>query len=352
MITKVVSLALAAAPAAAHLAFWHPSMYGYDDDNSAYPMGYPDFVPFSNWWFHGQINQPPADGQFFELPAGGQAQAQVACNKQWTTWGGYQGTPSDACPDDFGSLHEASTANTKGCAIAIAYKSDVNDVKPEDFVVITTNAACPWNRDVTFDIPAGLPACPEGGCHCMWGWVHGETNGGDEMYMNGFKCQVTNPGNRALATPKAPVLCTSGNCSGAKNPLYFSKVEGANVQRDDGPPSYNERYGWTNGAQTDIFADGVVDNSQPTTTASNTATTPTATDDSNNETPETTSTTTESQPAATGGGGRHHKHNRPNRWNNWGNNKWWGNDDSNDDDSDNNDWDNNKKRGVVYSREN
>ena len=69
--------------------------------------------------------------------------------------------------------------NVKGCAIAIAYESDPHKIKPEDFVVVTTNFSCPWFKDVDFKIPAGLPECPEGGCHCMWAWNHSPAGGGE-----------------------------------------------------------------------------------------------------------------------------------------------------------------------------
>jgi hypothetical protein len=29
-----------------------------------------------------------------------------------------------------------------------------------------------WYREVSFDIPADIPACPPGGCHVFWLWIH------------------------------------------------------------------------------------------------------------------------------------------------------------------------------------
>ena len=225
-------------------------------------------------------NAYPADGQFFDLPAGGVAKAEVACSKHYTTFGGANDVPETACPNDFNSLHEASADKTKGCAIAIAYKSDVRSIQPEDFVVISSNHQCPWKRDVEFEIPAGLPACPEGGCHCMWGWIHGQERGGDEMYMTGFKCKVSNPGNKALAAPKKPIRCEDGDCTGAKQPLFFSQVERANVENYGGePPSYNDRYGYVNGAQNDIFSGGVQEGAPSTPSKTTSAgATPSSTD--------------------------------------------------------------------------
>jgi hypothetical protein len=84
-----------------------------------------------------------------------------------------------------------------GCALAIAYKSDVNDVKPEDMVVFSVNHQCIWTRYTDFPgklipccgsvqvtdivvVPAKMPPCPNGKCVCAWLWQHREDAGGDE----------------------------------------------------------------------------------------------------------------------------------------------------------------------------
>ncbi|MGG6497384.1 UNVERIFIED_CONTAM: hypothetical protein NY603_31130, partial [Bacteroidetes bacterium 56_B9] len=77
-----------------------------------------------------------------------------------------------------------------GCAIAIAYESDADKVKPEDFVVISTNYTCPWFKEVDFEIPPDLPACPEEGCTCMWGWIPSGNGGIKEMYSLNYRCKV------------------------------------------------------------------------------------------------------------------------------------------------------------------
>jgi hypothetical protein len=56
--------------------------------------------------------------------------------------------------------------------LAIAYTSDVKAVKPSDMTVISVNTVSPWYRDTDYKIPAGLPACPSGGCLCTWNWIH------------------------------------------------------------------------------------------------------------------------------------------------------------------------------------
>jgi hypothetical protein len=37
------------------------SVLSFDNPLSAYPMGFPSFVPFDQWWFHGNIDQPPGE---------------------------------------------------------------------------------------------------------------------------------------------------------------------------------------------------------------------------------------------------------------------------------------------------
>ena len=69
------------------------------------------------------------------------------------------------------AFHTANEADTKGCALAIAYNSDPKSIQPEDFVVFSVNHTCVWSLNTAFDIPQ-LPACPEGGCHCSWNWIH------------------------------------------------------------------------------------------------------------------------------------------------------------------------------------
>ena len=102
-------------------------------------------------------------------------------------------------------------------------------------------SSTPWKRIATYQVP-DLPACPAGGCICAvsglaywsvacvliicvhkFGWVAngcGEPN----MYMQGFRCKVTNvatnsTGVRTLAPARAPLWCADNttNCrKGAK----------------------------------------------------------------------------------------------------------------------------------------
>jgi hypothetical protein len=59
-----------------------------------------------------------------------------------------------------------------GTALAIAYTSDVASLQPNDMTVISVVQQSIWTREISYAIPAGLPACPPGGCLCTWNWIH------------------------------------------------------------------------------------------------------------------------------------------------------------------------------------
>jgi hypothetical protein len=63
---------------------------------------------------------------------------------------------------------DSNPKNVKGTSIAIAYESDINKVTPEQFAVISVNYTSPWFQQTDYRIPGDLPACPSGGCLCMW----------------------------------------------------------------------------------------------------------------------------------------------------------------------------------------
>jgi len=67
----------------------------------------------------------------------------------------------------------------------------VTKIQPEDFAVISFNYTCPWYKDVDFQMPSDLPSCPEGGCHCMWAWVHSADSGSEQIYFNGYRSNIT-----------------------------------------------------------------------------------------------------------------------------------------------------------------
>ena len=213
-------------------------------------------------------NTLPEEGVFAYLPAGDKFHAQISCNKHFTSWGntneaGYAELEY-ACDtsamihsghDDFKSTE---LKDVKGCGIAIAYESDPNKVKPEDFVVISTDYQCPFLKAVDFAIPEGLPACPEGGCLCSFNWVHSGSGGRPEMVHNGFRCKVTGKtGDKPLAKPVVARKCPydRNNCTvGAKTPFIWQQNEGSNVLQDErDPPFYNWEYGFAQGAQMDVW---------------------------------------------------------------------------------------------------
>lgn len=141
-----------------------------------------------------------------DLPSGGTYHGQVACNKAFTHLGVVpsQQTGLYACEGDgptggIGAMHTSDAWETpvdqikdvKGCALSIAYTSDEHNVKPEDFSVISVNYNCPWFKNVDFDIPKGLPECPEEGCICMWGWIHSADAGSEQNYVLNYRCKVS-----------------------------------------------------------------------------------------------------------------------------------------------------------------
>ena len=82
------------------------------------------------------------------------------------------------------NIHASSQDDPSGCALAIAYKSDAKDVKPEDFVIFTVVRDCPKRHRETVAIP-NLPACPHDHCICASTWI--PKNSGDKnFYMTPF----------------------------------------------------------------------------------------------------------------------------------------------------------------------
>lgn len=126
---------------------------------------------------------------FFELPAGKTAVTEVACHKGATSFfasaeGGDIRKGDDPCPGSpMSEYHTNGPDDLKGCSLAIAYKSDVNQVKPEDFTVFSVNQTCVFHRFTDFQVPARMPPCPPGGCICAWFWIHSEKSGGEQSKM-------------------------------------------------------------------------------------------------------------------------------------------------------------------------
>ncbi|KAK7461845.1 hypothetical protein VKT23_008274 [Stygiomarasmius scandens] len=268
---------------AGHACIWHPSMYGFNVTDSTFPYDNRPVSPlmdmsFDQWWFHGHLDHPPNDGDVFNLPAGETATTEIACNKGATTWfnsseGGDirdPNNPNDVCPGSpMSEYHTTGFDDLTGCALAIAYKSDARDVQPEDFTVFSVNQTCVWTRFTDFQVPERMPPCPEGGCTCAFFWIHSPDSGGEQNYMNGFKCNITgSTSDVALAKPQVPRRCGSdpsfnrqnnipANCTyGAKQPFYWFQREVNNMfEGTFAPPFYTDLYNFLDGAQDDIFQD-------------------------------------------------------------------------------------------------
>ncbi|CAL1716080.1 unnamed protein product [Somion occarium] len=267
-------------PSAGHASIWHPSMWGFNvtdktfgyDNRPVSPLAY---YTFEQWWFHGHLDHPPNPGDIFELPAGKAATTEIACNKGATSYfasseGGDIRSGDDPCPNRPSTeYHTNGPDDLKGCSLAIAYKSDVNQVQPEDFTVFSVNQTCVYHRFTDFQVPERMPPCPEGGCICAWFWIHSQDSGGEQNYMNGFKCNITgSTSNVALATPQLARRCgadsengkpeaSPGNCTyGAKQPFYWFQQERNNMfEGTYSPPFYLDLYNFKDGAQDDIFED-------------------------------------------------------------------------------------------------
>ncbi|KDR78641.1 hypothetical protein GALMADRAFT_223898 [Galerina marginata CBS 339.88] len=269
-----------------HSAFWHPSMFGFNVTDKTFPYDNRPVAPiknmnFSQWWFHNHLDFPPNAGDVFELPAGKPATAEIACNKGATSFfasseGGdirEPNNPNDVCPNSTSeAYHTKGLDDLEGCALAIAYKSDVRAVQPEDFTVFSVNQTCVWTRFTDFHVPARMPACPDGGCICAFFWIHSPLSGGEENYMNGFKCNITGSTSTAPVAksqlarrcgadpPNQKLQAAPANCTyGAKTPFYWFNLERNNMfEGTFSPPVYNDRYNFLDGAQDDIFADSYV----------------------------------------------------------------------------------------------
>ncbi|KAH0833490.1 hypothetical protein J3R83DRAFT_12614 [Lanmaoa asiatica] len=269
-----------------HVAIWHPSMFGFNVTAQTYPYDNRPVVPlvhmsFSEWWFHGHLDHPPHAEDVFEFPVGQNVTTQIACDKGATTYyASSQGgdiqdpnNPNNVCPGSPTSeYHTTGLSDVKGCALAIAYKSNVSDVQPADFTVFSVNQTCVWYRYTDFSVPEAMPPCPNNMCICAFFWIHSPDSGSEQNYMNGFQCRITNStSNVGLATPKVARRCGAdpsngkmsadpGNCTyGAKQPLYWYQAEQNNMfEGTYSPPFYNDLYNFEDGAQSDIFQNSYI----------------------------------------------------------------------------------------------
>ncbi|PRP81433.1 hypothetical protein PROFUN_10963 [Planoprotostelium fungivorum] len=255
------------ASSAAHYAMMHPSVFNINDTKgdsfrNNWPMsGY----NFSNWWFHGNIDSPPPKGVVFNLPANGQVYTTLVTNMPMTQptvpdpWYQFGRETTSECltlTQLHAVLHTDNRNDTRGCALAIAYKSDPKQVTVKDFVVFSVVHDCIKQQNQSFSIP-NLPNCPNGQCLCFWLW---QAKGRSEQFMTAFTCNVTGakPDAQAIDYARAqparkcynPARCYQG----PRYPYYVYQRAGNNMPEiPHQPPYYSILYGWSEGAQHDIF---------------------------------------------------------------------------------------------------
>jgi hypothetical protein len=268
----------------AHVGAWAKGMYCIngpqtkEDLNSATVVLPLYQLSFEQWWMHSPCqNFPPPDGEFLDLPAGGSFKVELATNRAMTTLA-FDGKYATAwpngktLPDDINiptcitepNLHTQNQSRAAGTAFAISYQSDINAVKPDNLAVFSVLEHTPWKREATYQVPAALPACPPGGCHCAWGWVPNGC-GQPNMYQQPFRCRVTGATSTTpVATAQPPRWCEENQdtcVKGAKQMIYWNQASGNNIEvdgfdlnHDHKSPAYNMKLGFANGAQNDIFA--------------------------------------------------------------------------------------------------
>lgn len=273
----------------AHIAAWNEGMYclngtsGQDNQNANEAVTPLYQLSFSQWWMHhnNKCDEfPPAPGKFLQLPAGGSFTVELADNRAHTTfsyggrytsdWGDGKAHPEFSSKDrkdeciTSPNLHTTNETEAAGTAFAISYHSNIKDVTPENLVVFSVKYHTPWKRLTTYDVPLSLPACPAGGCHCVWGWIPNHC-GQSNMYMLPYKCIVTGAKSTIpLDTPASPPRWCEDDptkcIKGAKQIIFWAQKDGNNVivegtQRDGHlkSPGYNQKMGFREGAQDDIF---------------------------------------------------------------------------------------------------
>ncbi|BGP11317.1 hypothetical protein NBRC10512v2_007256 [Rhodotorula toruloides] len=283
------------------MSIWHPSMYGvgagfsYDAGDPVAPLG-PGVREMEDWWFRGPQARAlkPQNGSVMELPAGGTAEIEIACNVAWTAYGLRTTNLSDplsACPNNYGAYHAGDPAGPldeellSGCALAVAYKTDIEEVGWDDLVIFSTNQTC---------IPERMPPCPGGHCICAWQvspqrshsssrlhdlfrlWL--ANNGTANFYMTGFDCNFTGTDPllaRPLLPPVDPVFCPTDNttctpATGAKRPLFaYNSPSNVVWEGNDARPGYHASWSFTiDGAQDDIFQEDDEDSLRSSSTRS------------------------------------------------------------------------------------
>ncbi|KAK0186079.1 hypothetical protein F5146DRAFT_936667 [Armillaria mellea] len=280
MFTTFAAALVLAQAVRGHVAPFHPSMWCFSGTsgsninaqeavNPVYQLGY------SGYWMHantGCLSQPPADNTFLELPAGGSFSVEIAANRAYTSYS-YNGTEVSDWADGqaheelYGAhtecvtspnLHAQNESMAAGTAFAISYTSDISAVNEDNLVVFTVAPKTPWKLVASYDVPAAMPACPDGGCICAVSALN-NCCGIPNMYMHPFRCTVTGAtGTTAVGTPQTPVWCEDdqSKCiSGPKKFIIWNQneadtvsVDGYDLAGEPRSPGYNTKMGFDGGA--------------------------------------------------------------------------------------------------------
>ncbi|KAH0831896.1 hypothetical protein J3R83DRAFT_12777 [Lanmaoa asiatica] len=281
-----VSITLAGL-AHAHIGAFHQAMFcinGTDPtanpNNNNAPVSPLFNLTYQDFWFHhvnGCDELPPAPGDFLELPAGGNFTVELAENRAFTSlnpdavltdWGDGKDHSDPYSVNNLGgyplsdshclstpNLHTQNESMAAGTAFAIAYESELSKVTPETLVVFSVRYHTPFKRVVTYDVPSGMPLCPDQGCICSIPNGCGEPN----MYMFPYRCKVipdsTPP--MTIGAPKPPVWCeddTSKCVQGPKQMLIWNQQERNNIEVQGNDmsghpksPGYNMKCGFQDG---------------------------------------------------------------------------------------------------------
>ncbi|KAF5600822.1 hypothetical protein FPANT_2051 [Fusarium pseudoanthophilum] len=289
MYTSSLLLTLVAS-ASAHIASWNKGMYckggndsSVDNANTNLAVNPLYDLPKSKWWMQADRGcdvVPPPKGEFLELPAGKSFMTELANNRAFTTlsykgelttewqdgknrsmpWRGPEGgCLMDGGDGSGGELHTKNIESTGGTAWAISYESEISKVTMDNLVVFSVRYYSPFFRETWYDVPADMPACPEEGCYCAWLWIP-DGCGQPNMYMQNHRCKVTgSTSTKKLGKPKPPVYCRDNPTKcvpGPKQMMAWNQAEGNNVNPPNGKtPTYNQRMGFMDGAQDDIFVE-------------------------------------------------------------------------------------------------
>ncbi|GAA6016275.1 hypothetical protein JCM10207_000454 [Rhodosporidiobolus poonsookiae] len=252
-------------------------------------------LELDDWWYRGPKYRSalPSIDQVALLPAGGSWTAEMACHKDYTSFGDKtteSGSEQECCPGSPGLYHSHDDSNNLdesqlgGCALGISdvilsklaalcstafsltywhfrRESSIDGTNP--IVIFSVQSKCVWTRETTFSIPANMPACSGDYCICSWHWIARQDL--PNSYMTGFLCKITDATSAARwSEPQDAIWCgddPSKCVKGARRPMYayntpnnipFWDENDPNAKR----PGYNSNCGWDDGAQDDIFAGG------------------------------------------------------------------------------------------------